>query len=196
MGVKHVRTVQEAVQHVQHVRDTLRSELDHPGGGLGHGRCLVMMPRLQGSEHDVDVVLFQGHLMAAFVSDNGPTHLPLCAETAATMPSVLQKGQSPCPPCSTKVSPPAPRAPQRSAPVLHKGQSTCTPCSTKVSPPAPRAPLRSVHLPPVLHKGQSIFPPCSTKVSPHSPCSTKVSQRSPCSTKISPHSPCSTKVSP
>ena len=94
VGVKHVRTVQEAVQHVQHVRDTLRSELDHPGVGLGHGRCLVMMPRLQGSEHDVDVVLFQGHLMAAFVSDNGPTRLPLCAETAATMPSVLHKGQS------------------------------------------------------------------------------------------------------
>ena len=94
VGVKHVHSLQEAVQHVKHVQDTLRSEQDHPGVGLGHGCSLILMPRLLGSEHDVDVVLFEGQLMAAFVSDNGPTRLPLCSETAATLPSVLHKGES------------------------------------------------------------------------------------------------------
>ena len=94
VGVKHVHSLQEAVQHVQLAQETLHFELDHPGVGLGHGHALIMMPRLVGSEHDVDVVLFEGQLMAAYVSDNGPTRLPLCAETAAAMPSFLRKGES------------------------------------------------------------------------------------------------------
>ena len=91
VGVKHVHSLQEAVQHAE---EMLRFELDHPGAGLGHGHALIMMPRLVGSEHDVEVVLFEGQLMAAYLSDNGPTRLPLCAETAAAMPSLLRKGGS------------------------------------------------------------------------------------------------------
>ncbi|XP_070174693.1 carnosine synthase 1-like [Littorina saxatilis] len=90
VGVKHVHSFQEAVEHVKHLQDTLRSEADRPGVGLGHGYSLLLMPCLLGTEHDVDVVLFEGQLVAAFLSDNGPTRLPLCAETAAVMPSVLR----------------------------------------------------------------------------------------------------------
>ena len=121
VGTKHVHSLQEAVQHVQHVQDTLRSEQDHPGVGLGHGCSLILMPRLLGSEHDVDVVLFEGQLIAAFVTDNGPTRLPLCSETAATLPSVLHRGG-----CTKSLLHKVP-APQRWA---HK-------CSTKVGAQSP-----------------------------------------------------------
>ncbi|XP_068111348.1 carnosine synthase 1 isoform X2 [Hyperolius riggenbachi] len=43
-----------------------------------------------GSEHDVDLVLGpNGRLLAAYVSDNGPTLLPGFTETAAALPSCL-----------------------------------------------------------------------------------------------------------
>lgn len=93
VGVKQVKTLQEARAFVQHVQNTLQSEKDHPGVGLGHSRSFVLMSRLEGTEHDVDLAMFEGQVMAAFVSDNGPTRLPVCSETTAAMPSVLNKGE-------------------------------------------------------------------------------------------------------
>lgn len=93
VGVKQVKTLQEAKAFVQHVQNTLQSEKDHPGVGLGHSRSFVLMSRLEGTEHDVDLAMFEGQVMAAFVSDNGPTRLPVCSETTAAMPSVLNKGE-------------------------------------------------------------------------------------------------------
>ncbi|KAM4033407.1 carnosine synthase 1 [Anomaloglossus baeobatrachus] len=47
---------------------------------------------ITGSEHDVDLVLgFNGRLLAAYVSDNGPTLLPGFTETAAALPSRLSR---------------------------------------------------------------------------------------------------------
>ncbi|KAM3913638.1 carnosine synthase 1 [Leptodactylus fuscus] len=47
---------------------------------------------ITGSEHDVDLVLgFNGRLLAAYVSDNGPTLLPGFTETAAALPSRLSQ---------------------------------------------------------------------------------------------------------
>ncbi|KAK7499711.1 hypothetical protein BaRGS_00009052, partial [Batillaria attramentaria] len=91
VAMMHVQGLPEAIAHVQHVQATLRTEDDFPGVGLGHGHSFVLMPRLMGTEHDIDVVMFEGQLMAAFVSDNGPTHFPHCNETAAAMPSVLDE---------------------------------------------------------------------------------------------------------
>lgn len=91
-GVKLVRTFEEALEHVEFVQETLRTEADHPGIGLGHGNKLLLMRQLLGTEHDVDLVMFEGELMAAFISDNGPTRKPLCNETASAMPSVLCQG--------------------------------------------------------------------------------------------------------
>ncbi|KAK7499709.1 hypothetical protein BaRGS_00009050 [Batillaria attramentaria] len=91
VGVKHVRNVEEARDFAQYVQNNLRSDEDYPRVGLSHadGHCLAMMPRLMGTEHNVDVVMFDGHLMAAFVTDHGPTHVPLCQQTAAAMPTML-----------------------------------------------------------------------------------------------------------
>lgn len=47
---------------------------------------------ITGTEHDVDLVLgFNGRLLAAYTSDNGPTLLPGFTETAAALPSRLSQ---------------------------------------------------------------------------------------------------------
>lgn len=91
VAMRHVFDAEEAQAHVEHVQSILKTEEDYPGVGLGHGQSFLLMARLLGTEHDVDVVMFEGQLMAAFVSDNGPTHVPLCFETCAIMPTVLDK---------------------------------------------------------------------------------------------------------
>ncbi|XP_075439900.1 carnosine synthase 1 isoform X2 [Ascaphus truei] len=51
---------------------------------------LLLSEYVTGSEHDVDLVLGpRGQLLAAYVSDNGPTLLPGFTETAAALPSRL-----------------------------------------------------------------------------------------------------------
>lgn len=92
-GVKLVYELKDAIEHVNFMQKTFKTEEDHPGIGLGHGQTLLLTPRLLGTEHDVDVVMYKGQLMAAFISDNGPTRLPLCMETAAVMPSCLHVGE-------------------------------------------------------------------------------------------------------
>uniref|UniRef100_A0A8C5Q1X2 ATP-grasp domain-containing protein n=1 Tax=Leptobrachium leishanense TaxID=445787 RepID=A0A8C5Q1X2_9ANUR len=55
---------------------------------------LLLAEYITGSEHDVDLVLSpSGQLLAAYVSDNGPTLLPGFFETAAALPSRLSPEQ-------------------------------------------------------------------------------------------------------
>lgn len=72
------------------IREHLTCESDHPGIGLGHGNSMVVMKPIVGTEHDVDLVLFERQLVAAYVSDNGPTRPGSFTETAACMPSCLR----------------------------------------------------------------------------------------------------------
>ncbi|XP_039696626.1 carnosine synthase 1 isoform X1 [Pteropus medius] len=95
-GAVGVRLVEDAPQCHEHfsriVRD-LQGEADHPGIGLGWGNAMLLMEFVEGTEHDVDLVVFGGQLLAAFVSDNGPTRLPGFTETAACMPTGLAPEQ-------------------------------------------------------------------------------------------------------
>ncbi len=50
---------------------------------------MVLMPFLEGTRHSVDVVLFQGQLVAAFVYDTGPTPPGSYVTSAVTMPTCL-----------------------------------------------------------------------------------------------------------
>uniref|UniRef100_A0A8C5AKP9 ATP-grasp domain-containing protein n=1 Tax=Gadus morhua TaxID=8049 RepID=A0A8C5AKP9_GADMO len=59
-------------------RDFLTGGADHPGIGLGLGNAMTLMEYVDGTEHDVDVVIF-----------NGPTRPPTFTETTAQMPSGL-----------------------------------------------------------------------------------------------------------
>jgi carnosine synthase len=47
------------------------------------------MEYIEGTEHDVDIIIFQRQLIAAFVSDNGPTRQGRFTETPVLMPSCL-----------------------------------------------------------------------------------------------------------
>nr|KAF6281605.1 carnosine synthase 1 [Pipistrellus kuhlii] len=93
VGVRLVEDAQQCRRHFSRIARDLRGEADHPGIGLGWGNAMLLMEFVEGTEHDVDLVLFRGRLLAAFVSDNGPTRLPGFTETAACMPSGLAAEQ-------------------------------------------------------------------------------------------------------
>nr|KAF6437112.1 carnosine synthase 1 [Molossus molossus] len=93
VGVRLVKDALQCHQHFSQIAHDLQGEADHPGIGLGWGNSMLLMEFIEGTEHDVDLVLFGGRLLAAFVSDNGPTRLPGFTETAACMPTGLAPEQ-------------------------------------------------------------------------------------------------------
>ncbi|CAC5368312.1 CRNS1 [Mytilus coruscus] len=96
VGVKPVADRVECINIWQQLSSMLQSDEDHPGVGLGHGNDIMLMERIDGTEHDIDIIIFQRQLIAAFVSDNGPTRKGSYTETAALLPTCLpldRKGQ-------------------------------------------------------------------------------------------------------
>ncbi|XP_004618528.1 carnosine synthase 1 [Sorex araneus] len=93
VGVRLVEDASQCHEHFSRIARDLRGEEDHPGIGLGWGNAMLLMEFVEGTEHDVDLVVFGGRLLAAFVSDNGPTRLPGFTETAARMPTGLAREQ-------------------------------------------------------------------------------------------------------
>jgi len=88
-AVVPVYTPAEARNNWSRILRTLRLEEDWPGIGLGFGPRLVLSELLKGTEHDVEIVLWKGEQITAFVTDNGPTRHPSCAESSAVMPSIM-----------------------------------------------------------------------------------------------------------
>ncbi|XP_032138560.1 carnosine synthase 1 isoform X3 [Sapajus apella] len=93
VGTRLVKDAPQCHEHFSRITRDLQGEADHPGIGLGWGNAMLLMEFVEGTEHDVDLVLFGGRLLAAFVSDNGPTRLPGFTETAACMPTGLAPEQ-------------------------------------------------------------------------------------------------------
>lgn len=93
VGVQLVKDGPQCREHFSRILHDLQGEADHPGIGLGWGNAMLLMEFVEGTEHDVDLVVFGGRLLAAFVSDNGPTRLPGFTETAACMPTGLAPEQ-------------------------------------------------------------------------------------------------------
>ncbi|XP_065694996.1 carnosine synthase 1 isoform X2 [Patagioenas fasciata] len=89
VGVRLVENPGQCHQHAARLWRDLRDDADHPGIGLGWGNAMLLMEYVTGTEHDVDLVVFEGRLLGAWVSDNGPTRLPAFLETAACLPSCL-----------------------------------------------------------------------------------------------------------
>ncbi|NXN22124.1 CRNS1 synthase, partial [Nycticryphes semicollaris] len=89
VGVRLVESTGQCHAHAARLWRDLRDDTDHPGIGLGWGNAMLLMEYVPGTEHDVDLVVFQGRLLGAWVSDNGPTRLPAFLETAACLPSCL-----------------------------------------------------------------------------------------------------------
>ncbi|XP_066853974.1 carnosine synthase 1 [Anser cygnoides] len=89
VGVRLVESARQCHAHAARLWRDLRADTDYPGIGLGWGNAMLLMEYVPGTEHDVDLVLFEGRLLGAWVSDNGPTRLPAFLETAAVLPSCL-----------------------------------------------------------------------------------------------------------
>ncbi|XP_062594790.1 carnosine synthase 1-like [Saccostrea cucullata] len=89
VGVKLCHDLDECTMYFNSLQNQLTCEADFPGIGLGHGNSMMVMKWLRGTEHDVDLVIYKRKLIAAFVSDNGPTRPGSFTETAACMPSCL-----------------------------------------------------------------------------------------------------------
>lgn len=89
VGAKLIRDMKEAKEHLRSLKEKLTCEKNHPGIGLRYDKSMLVMKYLEGTEHDIDVVLFNRKLVAAFVSDNAPTKKGFFTETTACMPSCL-----------------------------------------------------------------------------------------------------------
>jgi carnosine synthase len=90
-AVVPVYTAKDAEGTWRRIKHTLRSEADWPGIGLGFGSDIILSELLEGTEHDVDIVVWEGRPIGSFVTDNGPTRTLSCAESTALMPSVASQ---------------------------------------------------------------------------------------------------------
>lgn len=68
----------------QYIHTTVR-----PGAGLNFNYQIFATPYLKGAEHDVDLIMSNGELIGAYVTDNGATLPDSCKEMTAIMPSLL-----------------------------------------------------------------------------------------------------------
>ncbi|KAK9410387.1 carnosine synthase 1 [Crotalus adamanteus] len=89
VGVKLVEDAQQCHLHFDKITQDLKDDSDYLGIGLGWGNNMLLMEYVSGTEHDVDLVIYEGRMLGAFVSDNGPTRVPNFTETAACMPTCL-----------------------------------------------------------------------------------------------------------
>jgi carnosine synthase len=89
-GVTLCRDLTECIQHFKDLKNILTRESDNPRIGLGFGNNMLVMTYIKGTEHDVNLVIYKGKLVVAYVSDNGPTRSGSFMETASCMPSCLR----------------------------------------------------------------------------------------------------------
>ncbi len=98
VGTQVVRTLAEATEHVAFVlgllNDRAAAEKRYPGAGFVFGADdsrLFLCEYVAGNEYDVDLIMFEGKLIDAWVTDNGVTDLPCCAEVCEVFPSALDE---------------------------------------------------------------------------------------------------------
>lgn len=76
VGVSVVKDEVELKNKHHEISESLQTNSDFPGIGLGHDNSMIAMEFHTGSEHDVDVIMYDRKLVGAFISDNGPTRRP------------------------------------------------------------------------------------------------------------------------
>ncbi|XP_052224633.1 carnosine synthase 1-like isoform X1 [Dreissena polymorpha] len=89
VGTKMVKCEDDVFNQYGYITNTLRINNDYHGIGLGFSNSMVLMEHLQGTDHTIDVVMFEMKLVAALITDISPTNLPSYMETSAMMPSAL-----------------------------------------------------------------------------------------------------------
>ncbi|XP_033758326.1 carnosine synthase 1-like [Pecten maximus] len=66
-----------------------KEEYERLGEKLADGNSMMIMEYFDGTEHDIDVIIYEGEVIAAIVSDNGPTRKGSFVETSMSMPTCL-----------------------------------------------------------------------------------------------------------
>ncbi len=96
VGTRIVGTLDEARECAGNLLNLLSNpqaaETLYPGDGFAFGddrAQLLLCEYVDGNEHDVDLIIFDGELVDAWVTDNGITDLPSCAEVCEIFPSAL-----------------------------------------------------------------------------------------------------------
>ncbi|MFP5274726.1 ATP-grasp domain-containing protein [Coleofasciculus sp.] len=89
-GVEVIQTEEELIAKFEDYKSYIQTATQY-GAGLGFNYQIFVTPYLQGSEHDVDIIMFDGELVAGYVTDNGPTVPTLCNEMTEIMPSLLDR---------------------------------------------------------------------------------------------------------
>jgi biotin carboxylase len=100
VGTRIVRSRDEAMAEALRlealVHDSASADALYGGCGFRYGdrtSSLMLAEFVDGTEHDVDLLLFDGELVDAWVTDNGATDIPFCAETCAVFPSRLSSSR-------------------------------------------------------------------------------------------------------
>nr|KAG5708664.1 hypothetical protein BaRGS_034881 [Batillaria attramentaria] len=89
-GTKVVHSAEEAAEQFLYVQELYEEHKDRAYLlGASFNRNCVLMELLKGSEHCVDLAIFHGELVCAFVCDKGPHIPPDVFKTVITMPSLL-----------------------------------------------------------------------------------------------------------
>ncbi|XP_013413693.1 carnosine synthase 1-like [Lingula anatina] len=87
-GVHLVKDEEECLKYFNSIQKTLQNT-DEKAFGIGYGNEMHLAEYALGTKHGVEVVMFRGKILAAFISDCGPTRFPLFFETSSCMPSSL-----------------------------------------------------------------------------------------------------------
>ena len=73
VGVSLVHNVAECHREWTVVQEELHGENSHPGVGLGHGKNMLLMDYISGTEHDVDVILYRYGILIGGQTGNSCT---------------------------------------------------------------------------------------------------------------------------
>ncbi|XP_013419242.1 carnosine synthase 1-like [Lingula anatina] len=88
LGVYLVKDETECLKSFNTVQKTLKAK-DEKALAFGYGNEMLLAEYALGTKHGVDIVMFRGMILAAFISDCGPTRFPRFLETSSCMPTSL-----------------------------------------------------------------------------------------------------------
>ncbi|XP_062568423.1 carnosine synthase 1-like [Saccostrea cucullata] len=91
VGVQRCNSKEQCIEAFGSFKSFLENarENDYPTIGLTYENEMMLMPYLDGTEHDIDVVMYKQQLVMAIVRDNGLTRPDSFLETSNCWPSFL-----------------------------------------------------------------------------------------------------------
>ncbi|XP_060606652.1 carnosine synthase 1-like, partial [Ruditapes philippinarum] len=89
VGACMVKSKEELKKQFQQITSSLSTDSDFPGIGLSRGNSMTASEFHSGTEHNVDVILYDKTLVWASITDSGLVRQPYYIGTAKRLPSFL-----------------------------------------------------------------------------------------------------------